>query len=94
MLSPYIDEISYDHQCGFLRNRSGTDKDFLHSSDAGERNVEYYETIYHPFVDFEKAYDSVRNEELYNILIEFGVPIQLIRLIKQRNWFQKIGVRI
>jgi hypothetical protein len=33
-------------------------------------------------VDFKKAYDSVRREVLYNILIEFGVPLNLVRLIK------------
>jgi hypothetical protein len=34
------------------------------------------------FIDFRKAYDLVRREELYNILIEFEVPIKLVRLIK------------
>jgi hypothetical protein len=29
-----------------------------------------------------KAYDSVRREVLYNILIEFGIPLKLVRLIK------------
>jgi hypothetical protein len=29
-----------------------------------------------------KAYDSVRREVLYNILIEFGIPMNLVRLIK------------
>jgi hypothetical protein len=33
-------------------------------------------------LDFKKAYDSVRMEVLYNILIEFGVPMKLVRLIK------------
>jgi hypothetical protein len=33
-------------------------------------------------VDFKKAYDSVRGEVLYNILIEFGIPMKLVRLIK------------
>jgi len=33
-------------------------------------------------IDFEKAYVSVRREELYNILTEFGIPMKLVRLIK------------
>jgi hypothetical protein len=43
---------------------------------------EYNETVHLLFIDFKKAYDSVRREVLYNILIEFGVLIKLIRLIK------------
>jgi hypothetical protein len=35
------------------------------------------------FVDFKNAYDSVRREVLYNILTEFGVPMELVRLIKR-----------
>jgi len=31
---------------------------------------------------FKKAYDSVRREILYKILIEFGIPRKLVRLIK------------
>ena len=34
------------------------------------------------FIDFKKASDSVRREVLYNILIEFGIPMKLVRLIK------------
>jgi len=33
----------------------------------------------HLFIDFKKAYDSVRREVLYNILIEFGIPNKLVR---------------
>jgi hypothetical protein len=33
-------------------------------------------------IDFEEAYDSVRKEVLCKILVEFGIPIKLVRLIK------------
>jgi hypothetical protein len=33
-------------------------------------------------IDFKKAYDSVRRKALYNILIEFGIPKKLVRLVK------------
>jgi hypothetical protein len=43
---------------------------------------EYNEAVHQLFIDFKKAYDSVRREVLYNILIEFGIPMKLVRLIK------------
>jgi hypothetical protein len=42
----------------------------------------YNETEHQLFIDFKRAYDSVRMEILYNILTEFGIPMKLIRLIK------------
>jgi hypothetical protein len=47
-----------------------------------EKKREYNETVHQLFIDFEKGYDLVRREVLYNILIEFGVPLKLVRLIK------------
>jgi hypothetical protein len=38
--------------------------------------------VHQLFVDFKKAYASGRREALYNILIEFGIPVKLLRLIK------------
>ena len=38
--------------------------------------------VHQLFIDFKKAYDSVRREVLYKILIEFGIPRKLVRLIK------------
>jgi hypothetical protein len=39
-------------------------------------------TVYQLFIDFKKAYDSVRREVLYNVLIEFETPRKLDGLIK------------
>jgi len=47
-----------------------------------EKKWEYSEAMRQLFVDFKTAYDSVRREVLYNILIECGIPLKLIRLIK------------
>jgi hypothetical protein len=38
-------------------------------------------TVHQLFIDFKKAYDSVRRVVLYNILIVFGAPMKLVRLI-------------
>jgi hypothetical protein len=37
-----------------------------------EEKWEYNETVHKLFIDFKKAYDSVRREFFYIILIEFG----------------------
>jgi len=46
-----------------------------------EKKWEYNEPVHQLFIDFKKAYDSVRREVLYQILIEFGIPRKLVRLI-------------
>jgi hypothetical protein len=33
-------------------------------------------------MDFKKVYDPVRREVLYNILVEFWIPMKLVRLVK------------
>jgi negative regulator of genetic competence, sporulation and motility len=43
---------------------------------------EYNETVHQLFIDFKKGYDSVRREVLYSTLIEYGVPMKLVRMIK------------
>jgi len=47
-----------------------------------KKKGEYSEAVHQLFIDFKKAYDSVRREVLYNIFIEFGLPMKLVSLIK------------
>jgi hypothetical protein len=49
----------------------------MHLSDTGERR-KCNETVHLLFIDINKTYDSVRTEELYNVLIELGVPMKLV----------------
>ena len=69
------------HQCGFRRNRSTIDHIFC-IRQILKKKWEYNGEVHHLFVDFKKAYDSVRREVLYKILIEFGIPRKLVRLVK------------
>jgi hypothetical protein len=78
-LTRYAEEITGDHQCGFRRNRSTTDHIFC-IRQILEKKWEYNGAV-HQLLDFKKAYDSVRREVLYNFLIEFGIPLKLVRLI-------------
>jgi hypothetical protein len=49
--------------------------------DILDKQWEYNCAGNHLFIHFKKAYDSVRKEVLYSILIEFGIPRQLVGLI-------------
>jgi hypothetical protein len=74
-LSPYIEEIIGDYQCGFRRNRSTIPRiSCIRQILEKERSTKRR--------DFMETYDSVRREVLYNILIQFGVPMKPVSLIK------------
>jgi hypothetical protein len=60
-----------------MNNWSGT----LHSEHT-EKKGKYNETLRQLFIDLEKAYDSVTREVMYNIFIEIGIYIRLVKLIK------------
>jgi hypothetical protein len=80
-LTPYVNEVIGDHQCGFCCNRSTTNQIF-YIQQILEKKWEYNGMVHQLFIDFKKAYDSVKREVLYNILLEFGIRKKLVRLIK------------
>ena len=40
------------------------------------------DAVHELVIDLKKAYNSVRREVLYNILVNFGIPMKLVKLIK------------
>jgi hypothetical protein len=79
--NPCVNGVIGDRQCGFHHNRSTTDQIF-YIQQILEKKGEYNETVHQLFIDFKKAYDSVKKEVLYNILLEFGIFKKLVRFIK------------
>ena len=86
-LSPGVDEIPAQLIKARCRTVSSEIHKLIHSVWNKEELSEEWKMsiivlIYRLFTNFEKAYDSVRREILYNILIEFGIFMKLVRLIK------------
>ena len=73
-LIPYAEEIIGDYQCGFQRSGSSSDHIFC-IRQVIEKKWEYSESVHQLFIDFRKAYDSVRREILCNTRNEFGFPM-------------------
>jgi hypothetical protein len=75
-----MNEIIGDHQCWFRRNRSSGDQIFC-IRHIPKIEWKYNEIVHQVFIDFKEGLDSVR-EVLHNIVIEIGVIVNLVRLIK------------
>jgi hypothetical protein len=62
-LTPYVDEIIQDHQCGFGCMKSQVTNHHIHCiRQILERRREYNEAVHQPCIDLKKAYDSVRKQ--------------------------------
>jgi hypothetical protein len=60
-LTPYVNEIIRDHLCGFRHNRSTMDQIF-YIRQILEKKFEYNGMVHQLFIDFRKAYDSIKRE--------------------------------
>ena len=68
-----------DEQAGFRKGRS---TEFFIVRNIIEQSVEWQAGLYINFVDFEKAFDSVHRESLWNIMRCYGIPDKLIRMVQ------------
>jgi hypothetical protein len=76
-----VDEPTGDHQCGFQHIRSTTEQIFC-ICQIVEKRWKYNGRVHQLFIDFKNPYNSVMTDVLCNILIEFGIPMKPVRLIK------------
>ncbi len=76
-----VDELLRDHQAGFRKERSCTDQ-IATLRIIIEQSVEWNSPLYINFIDFEKAFDSIDRESLWQLMKHYGIPDKYIRLIK------------
>lgn len=71
----------WDVQSGFMPGRSCADQIFS-LQQIVEKALAVNKKVYCAFVDFEKAYDSIDRDILWQILLDYGVPLELVTAIR------------
>lgn len=67
-------KITGDHHCGCQRGVSSINQ-ILCIHVILEKNWEYIAIVYQLFIDFQQACDSHKRKVLYDIVIEFDIPM-------------------
>ena len=77
-----VEDVVADSECGFWYNCScGTDLIFC-AHQLIERTIEHDTKAFILFIDLKKAHDSVCRAALWLVQAKYGVPDDVIRLIK------------
>jgi hypothetical protein len=60
----------------------------------GERAIEMQQDLYLCFIDYQKAFDNVKHDELFEVLEEVDLDGKDIRLLRNLYWKQKATIKI
>ena len=80
-------------QFGFVPGKGTRNAIFCLRSIA-ERSIEVQKNLYVCFVDYEKAFDKVKHEEILKLLRDIHLDGRDLRLIQNLYWNQKAAVRV
>ena len=76
-----IDNVLRDEQAGFKKGRFCADQ-IATLKIIVEQSIEWQFPLYTPFIDFEKAFDIVDRESIWNMLFYYGVSVKFVDIIK------------
>ena len=89
MIRPEIPEEQY----GFVKGKGTANAIFLLRM-ISERAVEMQRDVFLCFIDYQKAFDTVRHGEMLRMLARLGVDDRDIRVIRNLYYQQKAAVRV
>jgi len=92
-IKPYIEKVMGDYQNGFRDGRSVIDNMFALKIII-EKLWEYNQSEQYSFIDFQKAYDSVHRDTLWECMKDFKIPTKLINMCKSCVQKTRSAVRI
>ena len=81
-VKPIIEERLREEQAGFRGARSTVDQIFA-LRQVVEKRWEHAMPVYCAFMDLEKAYDSVWREGMWQIAKHYGVPSQIVEMLRE-----------
>ena len=79
-LTPTLESLDHEPQCGFRSGRSTSDAVFTIKAALKKRKEHGLES-WILFIDLVKAFDKVPRELLWKILLKYGVPPKIVRLL-------------
>ena len=80
-------------QFGFVSD-SGTRNAIFTLQTLMERSVEVQKDLYLCFIDYSKAVDRVRHEDLFKILTKLNIDGKDLRILQNLYWEQEAAIRI
>lgn len=92
-LENYTNSIIEEHQSGFIKGRSTTDQTFI-VKESIAKYWEFDKDCFLLFVDFNKAYDSLDRQQIWHKMEKFGIPLEMIELIKLTVQDSKCKVKV
>jgi hypothetical protein len=76
-----VDEKLREQQAGFRKDRSCTDQ-IAALRIIIEQSLECNTSLFLNFVDFEKAFNNLDREVLWNLMAHYGIPQKFINIIR------------
>ena len=90
-LNNAIDKKLRNEQAGFRKGRGCTEQIFT-LRNIIEQCTEWQRQLFVNFIDFEKAFDSLHRESLWKILRKYGVPQEIVQII--RSFYENFTCRV
>ena len=82
-----------EEQYGFVEGKGTRNAIFILRM-LSERAIEVQKDLYFCFIDYEKAFDRVKHENLIKMLKNINIDGKDLRIIKNLYWSQKAAVRV
>ncbi|KAK2716750.1 hypothetical protein QYM36_007039 [Artemia franciscana] len=87
------DERTRENHCQFREGRGCTDQIFT-LRPILQKCKRYYLLIINMFLDFVDAFDSVARENIWRIMVEDGMPVEFVELLKTYDEHCRSIVRV